>query len=311
MRWLIDFVRGILIGAAEVVPGVSGGTIALIVGIYKTLIDQAAHIILAVKYIVKGGEDGQSRLAAAWQQVTTARWDILLPVAIGMVSAVLIGAKIIEPVIEEYPEQARGLFSGLVVAGLWVPVSMVGETKPGRWRPQDVLLALAAVAVAFVLTGLPPGNITDPSPLLIMAAAAVAVCALVLPGVSGSFLLLSIGLYGTTIQAVNDRDLAYLGIFALGAAVGLGTFVVILQWLLANKARVTIVIITGLMAGSLRALWPWQTEDRDLLAPSGEVGSVVLMFLIGFGVVAGLLALEKRFRHHLVDEPTEEQPQTP
>lgn len=293
-------------GLAEVVPGVSGGTIALIVGIYRTIIEQAAHLVSALRLLIRPPE-GQSRWRSFWAEFMAAKWSVLLPVAIGMFSAILIGASVIEPMLEDYPIQSRALFSGLVLAGIIVPFKMVTDTRPGAWRLQDAGLAVLAAAGAFILTGLPPGSISNPSIPVIMLAAALAVCALVLPGVSGSFLLLSIGLYEATLAAVNDRDFGYLLPFIFGAIIGLGTFVVVLQWLFEHKARPTLVILTGLMAGSLRALWPWQTEDRGLLAPGENIGSALLLFAIGFGIVALLLGLEQHFRHGLTDEHVEAQ----
>jgi len=157
-----------------------------------------------------------------------------------------------------------------------------------------VLAALVAAVALFFVTGLPPAVIENPSPVVVALAAAVAICALVLPGVSGSFLLLSFGLYEPTLQAVNDRDLVYLGAFAIGAIIGLGSFVTLLKWLLAHRAAITLAILTGLMVGSLRALWPWESENRDLLAPTEAVGPALLMALAGVLVVVVLLVIERR-----------------
>ena len=115
-----------------------------------------------------------------------------------------------------------------------------------------------------------------------------------LPGVSGSFLLLTVGMYAPTLAAVNDRNLGYLGAFIVGAALGLGVFVSGLQWLLANHYRVTLVIMTGLMLGSLRALWPWQGSSNELLAPSGDVILVGALFLGGAALVTALIVIEHR-----------------
>ncbi len=312
VRWLIDFIRGALMGAAEIVPGVSGGTVALIVGIYRTLIEQAAHLVGALKMLVSSeARQGQGALPAFWGEIKSARWSILIPLGLGMLTAIFVGAALLGPLVDDYPVQTRAAFSGLVLAGMIVPATMVTATSPGAWRPRDVLAALAAAAAAFLITGIPPGNIDNPSPLVIMLAAAIAVCALVLPGLSGSFLLLTVGLYETTLNAVNDRDLVYLGTFILGAIIGLATFVSLLQWLFEHKPRPTLIVLTGLMAGSLRALWPWQTEDRELLPPSGDVGQAVLLFLLGAGSVLVLLWLEKRLRHRLTDEETEEEGAAP
>ena len=285
--------RGALIGVAEVIPGVSGGTVALIVGIYETLINAIANFVLGLRQLVGLGT-GKASPRNAGATFKALPWRVLIPVAIGMVTALILGARFIEPLLEEYPVQMRALFFGLVLAGVYVPAHMVIRTAPGKWRIKDIVVAVIAAGFLFWLTGVPPTNIVDPSPMAIVLAAAIAICALVLPGVSGSFLLLSVGMYETTIGAINDRNFGYIALFALGAFIGLASFVTLLKWLLENRARITLVIITGLMVGSLRALWPWQSEDRDLLAPSGDITSVLLLFGAGILVVVGLLLIERR-----------------
>lgn len=300
VRLVVDFIRGGLIGVAEVIPGVSGGTIALIVGIYRTVIDAIADVVLAGRQLVRLAPGGAS---GAVRTLRGLPWRLLIPLAIGMAAMVVVGAAVVEPLLEEYPVQMLALFFGLVFAGIWVPAHMVHRGV--GWRPSYVVAALVAAIALFFLTGVPPGNISDPSPILVMFAAAVAICALVLPGVSGSFLLLSIGLYEPTIQAVNDRDLVYLGAFAIGAIIGLGSFVTLLKWLLAHRAGITLAILTGLMLGSLRALWPWQTEDRVLLAPDSLLLPAFLIAALGAGVVVILLVIESRLgiSEEQTDEP--------
>lgn len=299
-RVVVDLVRGGLIGVAEVIPGVSGGTIALIVGIYRTLIDAIANVVLAGRQVLNLAPGGP---AAAARTLRNLPWRLLIPVAIGMATALVLGAGIIEPLLEEYPVQMLALFFGLVLAGVWVPAHMVHRGV--GWRPTYVLAAAVAAIVLFFATGLPPATISDPSLFVVMLAAAVAICALVLPGVSGSFLLLSIGLYEPTIQAVNDRDFVYLGAFALGALIGLGSFVTLLKWLLEHRAGITLAIVTGLMLGSLRALWPWQTEDRDLLAPDSLLLPAILIAALGAAFVVVLLFIERRLgiSEEQTDEP--------
>lgn len=288
---IANLVRGALIGVAEVIPGVSGGTIALIVGIYRTVIDAIADAVLALRQLVGLAEGGPAGRAFG-RTLRGLPWALLIPVGIGMATAVVLGAKFIEPLLEEHPIQMRALFFGLVLAGIWVPAHMVHRL--GGWKLGYVLAALVAAVALFFITGLPPAVIENPSPVVVALAAAVAICALVLPGVSGSFLLLSFGLYEPTLQAVNDRDLVYLGAFAIGAIIGLGSFVTLLKWLLAHRAAITLAILTGLMAGSLRALWPWESQNRNLLAPTEAVGPALLMALAGVLVVVVLLVIERR-----------------
>lgn len=287
---VINAVRGALIGVAEAIPGVSGGTVALIVGVYHSLLVAGSDAVLA----------GRKRLGLARKHAEPARlrdlpWGLLVPLGIGMVVALLAGARVIEPLLEEYPAQMRAVFFGLVLGGVYVPAHMVITQAGGRWRFREVLVAAAAAVVLFLLTGLPPGEVMDPGPLLIAGSAAVAICALVLPGVSGSFFLLTIGMYAPTIAAVNDRDMSYVLIFATGAILGLALFVPFLRWVLDNHARITLVIITGLMVGSLRALWPWQDGDtRELMAPTTDVLMLGGLILAGMLVVAVLLRVEAR-----------------
>ncbi|MEJ5946411.1 DUF368 domain-containing protein [Pseudokineococcus basanitobsidens] len=275
--------RGLLMGAAEVVPGVSGGTIALITGVYETLIGTAGHTVTALRHLVTGDVRGARREAAL------GHWLVVVPLLLGTVVALVVGASVIEPLLEDHPVGSRAVFAGLVLASLAVPVLMVGRA----WSAWLVLLGLVAAVAAFVLTGLPPGTTADPPLPVVTLAAAVAICALVLPGVSGSFLLATVGLYEPTLTAVNDRDLGYLAAFALGAFVGLALFVRLLQHLLSVHRAVTLAVMTGLMAGSLRALWPWQTESRDVLGPDGDLLPVLGLVLVGAAVVVVLLVVER------------------
>jgi putative membrane protein len=292
LKFITNLGRGALMGSAEVVPGVSGGTLALIVGIYQTLINSIADLVLSVRQLV-GLAPGKASTKTAVSTFKSLPWRLLIPVAIGMGAAVILGAKLIEPLLDEQPIAMKALFFGLVIAGTYVPAHMV--TKVGGWSPSFVLLGLISAVFVFFLTGLPQGNMADPSLIVVFFSALIAICALVLPGVSGSFLLLTLGMYDPTIAAVNNRNFTYLIVFALGAILGLAIFVSLLKWLLENRARVTLVIITGLMLGSLRALWPWQGPERELLAPTDQIGIALLLFIAGAAFVTILLALERKF----------------
>jgi len=176
----------------------------------------------------------------------------------------------------------------LILASLWIPWRMVGS-----WNTRLGLAALAAATLMVVFTGMGPLNNPDPSFWAVAPAAALAMCALVLPGVSGSFLLTVMGLYQPTIEAVNDRNVEYLAVFALGALAGLALFVRALQYLLENHRAITLAIMTGLMAGSLRALWPWQGEGRELLGPGENLAGVSLGTIAGVLVVVSVVLVER------------------
>jgi putative membrane protein len=279
-----DFVRGALIGTAEVIPGVSGGTIALVVGLYDRLISSAANAIKAIAALVSLKP---THARASLRQV---EFTMLVPLAIGMVAALVAGSATIEPLLETEPELMRGLFAGMIMASLVVPIRLVSQ-----WRIASGVMVFFGFVAAFALTSLERLPAAQPQLIWVFAAAALAVCALVLPGVSGSFLLLAMGMYQPTIAAVNDRDLGYLGVFALGAIAGMATFALLLQWLLTKYHDGTMALMTGLMLGSLRALWPWQTESGALETPADPVLPMVGV-LVGASVVLGLIFLEQRIR---------------
>lgn len=281
--------RGGLVGAAESVPGISGGTIALVVGLYDDLIDAAGQVLHAARELVTGvvRRTGLTTARRAWREID---WPLLVPVLLGMVVVLLLSLSFIAPLLESYPVPVRSAFFGMIVVSVAVPLRLM----PGRFRVLDGVLLVLAAAAGFFLTGLPPGQVDDPSLWFVFLGAAVAINALVLPGVSGSFVLLAMGLYVPVQQAVADRDLAFVGVFLLGAAVGLGSFVKLLQWLLHHRRQATMAVLAGLMVGSLRALWPWQTEEGALLAPTGSVVVPVLLALAGAAVVLLAMLWEAR-----------------
>ena len=284
IKFSVNFLRGVLIGIAEVIPGVSGGTIALITGIYHRLLENADSLFKSLLKITK--------LKIVAHAFLNLEWKFLIPVFSGMLLALVTTARFIEGLLESNPIELRAIFAGLVAAGIYIPYKMSIKFAKNSWGAKDYSLALVAALAAFFLTGLPPGEIKNPSYLIIFFSAAIAICALVLPGISGSFILLTIGMYSTTISALNDRDLSYLTIFVLGALAGLASFVSFLKYLLNEKARPTLVVLAGLMLGSLRALWPWQDEDRALLAPYSAELSATLLFFVGTLLVWALVRLE-------------------
>ncbi|WP_338403812.1 DUF368 domain-containing protein [Cellulosimicrobium arenosum] len=282
-------VRGGLVGAAESVPGISGGTIALVVGLYDDLIDAAGQVLHAARELVGGlaRRRGIAPAARAWRAVD---WPLIVPVLLGMAVVLLASLSFVAPLLESHPVPVRSVFFGMIVVSIAVPLRLM----PARFRVLDGVLLVVAAAAGFWLTSLPPGQVDDPSLWLVFLAAAVAINALVLPGVSGSFILLAMGLYVPVQEAIHDRDLAFVGAFALGALIGLASFVKLLQWLLHQHRQGTMAVLAGLMVGSLRALWPWQSDDGMLLAPSGSLVGPVLLALAGAGVVLFAMVWEAR-----------------
>ena len=302
--WIpLDLVRGFLIGSAELVPGVSGGTVALVTGVYDELIDSAAHVVKAAKTLVTGPD----RIAGALTELRRTDWFLIIPVLLGMATAVFSIAGVMAGFVTNNPELARGLFFGLVAASIMVPLRMLPARTPRQPILLGILAFLAAAALAFWMTGLAGGaDVENPPLIAVFLVASIAICALVVPGVSGSFFLLAVGMYTTTLRAVDERDLVYIAVFGLGAVVGLAVFVNILRYFLHTHRWWTLLIMAGLMLGSLRALWPWQSAAEvgadgephgagGLLAPYDPVLAPVLLALAGAVVVLILVVIESRF----------------
>jgi putative membrane protein len=266
-------------GSADIVPGVSGGTVALIVGIYERLVSSVRAGAAAVVYLVRFDVPSMRK------RFREVHWGLVLPLGAGILTALIIGARFIPQLMEDYPVQARALFFGLIAGSLAIPWRRIRRRVPAHY-----LIAVVAAVIAFVLVGLPPREILSPGLIIVFLAASVAICAMILPGVSGSFLLLVMGMYGPTLRAVNARDLAYIAVFGLGAAIGLGLFSRVLEYLLENHHDFTMAALVGLMAGSLRALWPWLTEDRGMLTPpaDGTVLVPLVLAIVGFLIVTAL-----------------------
>ena len=289
-----NYARGLLMGGADVIPGVSGGTVALIVGIYERLIRSIR--------VGAGALFDAARLdfATSRQRFRQVEWLLVLPLGAGIATALLIGARVIPVLLERYGEPVSALFFGLILGSVVVPLRRIERLG---WA-ELALIAGAAVA-AFVLVGLPPREIADPPLVLVFLAAAIAICAMILPGVSGAFLLLVIGIYRPTLDAVTGLNLPYVLTFMAGAVVGLGSFARVLEWLLINRHSVTMAALSGLMVGSVRALWPWQGEDRGLLPPPDVASLTTMAAIAALGFAAVLLLIWISARGESADRTVE------
>lgn len=246
------FSGGLLMGSADVVPGVSGGTVALLLGIYDRLVHSIRAGSAAVGcWLRLDGRAGAIHL----RQV---EWAFLLSVLGGILSAVLLLARLIELALTEYPFPTAGFFFGLVLSSVWVVAQRVNWNL-GRF----LILVGVAAALALLLgarghtTADSVQQLTKPGLLEFFGAGALAICAMILPGISGSLLLVLVGMYSPVLAALNDWDWRALLLFGLGASVGLGLFSQVLSWMLHRFYQTVLVVLVGLMTGSLRLLWPW------------------------------------------------------
>lgn len=279
-------------GAADIVPGVSGGTVALVLGIYERLVASVRAASLAIGDLVRLRID----LARGW--LRRVDWLLVLGLGAGILLAVLVLARLIEHQLAVSPVQTAALFLGFV-AGSTV---IVWRLLRGRtWV--HLVLAVGVAVVVFAALGLREGTsdetvsqVSDPATLAVFLSGAVAICAMILPGISGSFILVMLGMYEPVLGAVNDRDFTLLAVFVLGAAVGLGLFSQVLHWALARYHDVVMAGLVGLMAGSVRVLWPWPdgVDSTALGAPDGAVAASVALAVAGFSLVVALHSVASR-----------------
>jgi putative membrane protein len=282
---LAQFIRGFVMGSADVVPGVSGGTVALVFGIYERLIANVRGAASALGALARG------RFLTTIGRLLHVEWRWLIPLGVGILTAILVLAHTIEVLLEEQPVRMSALFFGLIVGSVVLAWRLVGTRDPAR-----VLVAAATAVAAFFVLGLKSGPVDDPSWWMFLVAGSVAVCAMILPGVSGSFLLLMLGMYDAVLGLVTDREVALLGVFVVGCVLGLALFSTGLHWALANHHDTVLAAMVGLMVGSLRVLWPWPdgTESTTLAAPSDDVVVPVLIAVIAAGAVMAFAVFAAR-----------------
>ena len=244
-------------GAADVVPGVSGGTIAFITGIYEQLIE-AIYVVgdpVTLKALVA------FRLREVFQRVP---WRFLMTLGAGILIAILTFARVIEIWLEEHPALLWAFFFGLVAASVVTVFRKVTKWDGTNWA----LMAGGALA-AFYIVGQVPVQ-TPVTWWFLFFCGAIAICAMILPGISGSFILLLLGQYQTVLGAINDRNLGIIAIVGSGAIVGIVSFARLLHWLLARFHDATVAALIGFMAGSLRKIWPWKETIETALDRHGE-----------------------------------------
>ncbi|MBT8198464.1 MAG: DUF368 domain-containing protein [Acidimicrobiia bacterium] len=279
-----DVARGFLMGSADVVPGVSGGTVALVLGIYPRLVSNIRLGSHALGRLLRG--DGSGFVS----RFKSVEWPFLLSVLAGIALAIVTLASVIGALRDDYPLETAGLFFGLVAASIYVAWRLID--RPGV---REAAAVVVAAVVVFLVLGIQSGPITEPSLLVVFAAGAVAICAMILPGVSGAFILLAIGMYDDVIDAIRDRELAVIVVFGVGAVVGLALFSSILHWLLELHHDIVMAGLVGLMVGSLRVLWPWPdgTESATLAAPTDPILTPIVLGIVGVGAVLMLARVAK------------------
>lgn len=253
------FGKGIAMGAADVVPGVSGGTIAFITGIYDELLGSLKKCGPSALLVLS--KEGPKAL---WQHING---TFLLTLFAGVLTSIFSLAQLITWLLKAYPIQIWSFFFGLVLVSAW----HMGQQIYREWSMPSIITLLVGTVLAWLISAGVPLAAHDIGLLTFFFAGALAICAMILPGISGSFILLLLGFYGPVIEAVKSFNLPVLAIFAAGCVIGLLSFSHLLSWLL-EKARVpTMAFLIGLMLGSLSKLWPWKETITTRVNSAGEI----------------------------------------
>ncbi|MDG2194948.1 MAG: DUF368 domain-containing protein [Polaribacter sp.] len=299
-RSLKDFIiiglKGIAMGAADVVPGVSGGTIAFISGIYEELLSAISNVNLSLLKTLKS--DG---FKSAWKQLNG---NFLVSLFIGILISIFSLAKAIKWLLENEPILLWSFFFGLVLAS----VLYIGK-QISKWNWIAIVVMLLGTMLAYYITTLNP-LVTENSSLLFMfLAGSLAICAMILPGISGAFILVLLGAYQPVLAAVDNRDFKVVATVAAGAVVGLLLFSRILKWLFLHYKNYTLAVLTGFIIGSLNKIWPWKETltwrvnshgvkvpfNQQSVSPISfpeepQLAMAIALALVGFGLI---LLLEK------------------
>lgn len=299
-RTIKDYVfvglKGMAMGAADVVPGVSGGTIAFISGIYEELLGSISNINLSLlKTLQKDG------FKTAWKQLNG---NFLISLFIGIAISIASLAKVISWLLDNQPILLWSFFFGLVLASVVYIAKQITE-----WHIASLVLLILGAVLAYWITTLNPLVSEDSSPVFMFFAGALAICAMILPGISGSFILVLLGAYKPILHALKNFEIKTIALVAVGAVIGLLTFSRVLKYLFNNYKNYTLAVLTGFIIGSLNKIWPWKkvltyrTNSKGEQIPFNELSispfsfegdaqlaMSIILAIIGFGLI---LLLEK------------------
>ena len=292
-----NLLRGIAMGVADVVPGVSGGTIALVLGIYEQLLENISNCALSLGKILKAD------FAGFIQQLKKVNFLFLLPVIAGMLITIVSISGLMVELLEKHPEPMSGLFFGLVAASALIAFSLVNY-----WNLQKIIISSTTAILFFAVLGLRSNVFEDPSSWVFFLSGFVAICAWILPGVSGAFLLLIMGNYTSVLTAIDNQDFEKLSMLSLGAIIGLTVFSTFLKFLLDKHRDIVLSCLIGLMLGSSRVLWPWPNgvgvinEDGNEILSGTNVDwpnsnnflAPLLLGFLAFGLVLIIDLVSKR-----------------
>ncbi len=288
--YAIISLKGIAMGVADVVPGVSGGTIAFITGIYEELVTTISNVDFSLlrTWKVKG-------FLSMWNQLNG---SFLLALLLGIGISIISLMKLMSYLLDTYPVMVWSFFFGLVLASVWY----IGKQIP-KWKLSYIIGFVISSGVAYLITTLTPAGETQ-SLFYLFLCGALAICAMILPGISGAFILVLLGAYKHIIEAVSALDIKVIAVVGLGAVTGLLSFSRLLKWLFQRYEYFTLAVLTGFVLGSLNKIWPWKNvisskiihgkevilKEQSVL-PSTFEGEPYLMYAIILSIAGFILIL--------------------
>ena len=300
-EYVVISLKGMAMGAADVVPGVSGGTIAFISGIYEELLNSISSFNFSLINVFKN-----EGFKSVWIKVNG---NFLVSLFVGILISVLSLAKLIESMLENHPIVIWSFFFGLVLAS----IIYIGK-QITKWTKGSFLCLILGAILAFYITTLNPMVSANSSPWFLFLVGMIAICAMILPGISGSFILVLLGAYKPVLNALNTKDFVSIIIFLVGAVLGLLSFSRMLKWLFSTYKNYTLATLTGFIIGSLNKIWPWKetiswrTNSKGIEVPfntasispfsfegDNQLLISIFLMLIGFGLIILLekLAIKK------------------
>ena len=254
--YLVISFKGLAMGAADVVPGVSGGTIAFISGIYEELLSSISNVNLGLFKTLKN-----EGFKAAWAQLNG---GFLASLFLGIFISIISLAKIIKWLLQNEAILLWSFFFGLVLAS----IIYIGK-QVEKWNLKIIITGLIGVVFGYIITIIPATDSTDINYLFLVFAGAIASCAMILPGISGSYILLLIGIYPVVMAAITNRDFKIISAIGIGVVAGLLAFSKLLKWLFAHYKNEMLVVLTGIMLGSLNKVWPWKETVSNYINSHG------------------------------------------
>ncbi len=255
--YILLFLKGVGMGGADVVPGVSGGTIAFITGIYEELLNSIKSFDKeAIQLLIAG------KFHALWKHING---NFLIVLFAGIMLSILSLAKLIHYLLNHHPIQLWSFFFGLIIIS-----AIIVSREIKHWNVWVVISGIAGIIIAYFITGATPSS-TPENYVFIFISGTIAICAMILPGISGSFILLILGKYEFIIESVKDVNLPVILVFGLGCVAGLLSFSRLVSWFLMKYHDLTVALLSGFMIGSLNKIWPWKETITTRLNSKGEM----------------------------------------